>query len=82
MGDRLPKITRGLGERIPKITRAMSARYAPGSMGDRLLKVAVVILCTINAAMWEVYTESTVMALVWAGVAVGFVVWIGKDMKR
>jgi len=82
LGERLPKITRGLGERLPKITRATSARHAPGSMGDRLLKVAVVVLCTINAAMWEVYTESTVMAVLWAGVAVAFVIWIGKDMKR
>ena len=60
----------------------MSARQAPGSLGDRLLKVAVVVLCTINAVMWEVYTESPVMAAVWAAVAIGFVIWIGKDMKR
>ena len=51
-------------------------------MGDRLLKVAVVFLCSINAAMWEFYTESTIMALAWAMTAVAFVVWIGKDIRR
>jgi hypothetical protein len=53
-----------------------------GAVGDRLLKVGVVILCSINAAMWEFYTESTVMALVWAAIAIAFVIWIGKDMSR
>ena len=51
-------------------------------MGDRLLKVAVVILCSINAAMWEFYTEAPLMAALWAGTAVGFVIWIAKDIKR
>jgi membrane protein YdbS with pleckstrin-like domain len=51
-------------------------------VGDRLLKVAVVFLCSINAAMWELYTESTIMALLWATTAVAFVIWIGKDINR
>ena len=51
-------------------------------MGDRLLKVAVVFLCSINAAMWELYTESTIMALLWAVNAIAFVVWIAKDIHR
>jgi len=51
-------------------------------MGDRLLKVAVVILCSINAAMWELYTEAPVMAAIWAATAVAFVIWIAKDLKR
>ena len=51
-------------------------------MGDRLLKVAVVILCSINAAMWELYTESTIMALLWAAIAIAFVVWIADDIRR
>ena len=55
---------------------------AATALGDRLLKVAVIILCSINAAMWEFYTESTTMALVWGTIAIAFVVWIGKDMKR
>jgi membrane protein YdbS with pleckstrin-like domain len=53
-----------------------------GGAGDRLLKVAVVILCSINAAMWEFYTESRVMALLWGATAIAFVVWIAKDMRR
>jgi membrane protein YdbS with pleckstrin-like domain len=51
-------------------------------VGDRLLKVAVVLLCSINAAMWELYTEAPFMATVWGATALGFVVWIGKDMRR
>jgi hypothetical protein len=50
--------------------------------GDRLLKVAVVILCTINAAMWELYTQSRMMAIFWSAIAIGFVAWIARDMRR
>jgi membrane protein YdbS with pleckstrin-like domain len=59
-----------------------SKRSSIGGAGDRLLKVAVVILCTINAAMWEFYTESRIMAIFWGAIAVAFVIWIAKDMKR
>jgi membrane protein YdbS with pleckstrin-like domain len=52
------------------------------AVGDRLLKVGVVILCSINAAMWEFYTQSTVMALFWAAIAIAFAIWIAKDMNR
>jgi uncharacterized membrane protein YoaT (DUF817 family) len=55
---------------------------AATTLGDRLLKVAVVILCSINAATWELYTESTTMALVWGAIAIAFVIWIARDMKR
>lgn len=55
---------------------------AATALGERLLKVAVVILCSINAAMWEFYTESTTMALVWGAIAIAFVIWIARDMKR
>jgi membrane protein YdbS with pleckstrin-like domain len=54
--------------------------YAP--LGNRLLKLMVILLCTINALMWEYYTESTIMAIVWACIAVGFVFWIADDMRR
>jgi hypothetical protein len=50
-------------------------------MGNDLLKIAVVILSSINAVMWEFYTESTFMALVWAAIAVTFVVWTARDIK-
>jgi membrane protein YdbS with pleckstrin-like domain len=59
---------------------AQSASY--GAVGNRLLKVMVVLLSTINALMWKYYTESTMMAIVWAGIAVAFVVWIIDDLRR
>jgi uncharacterized membrane protein YoaT (DUF817 family) len=51
-------------------------------MGNRLLKVTVIILCGINAVMWELYTQSTPMALLWAATALAFVVWIVDDIRR
>jgi hypothetical protein len=51
-------------------------------MGERALKLMVVLLCTINAATWFLYTESTLMGLGWAAIAVGFVVWIALDIRR
>ena len=51
-------------------------------MGNRALKLMVILLCCINAAMWLFYTESPLMAMVWGGVAVGFFVWILDDMRR
>jgi hypothetical protein len=51
-------------------------------MGNRLLKLTVILLCTINAAMWELYTESPMMALGWLAIALGFVVWIFDDIRR
>lgn len=51
-------------------------------MGERALKLMVVLLCAINAAIWFFYTESPVMAFLWSGVAVGFLVWIADDVRR
>jgi hypothetical protein len=51
-------------------------------VGNRLLKLTVILLCMVNCLMWEVYTESTMMAIVWAGIAVGFVFWIIDDLRR
>ena len=55
---------------------------AAGAVGNRLLKLTVILLCMVNCLMWEVYTESTIMAIVWAGIALGFVFWIIDDMRR
>jgi len=52
------------------------------AIGTRLLKLMVILLCCVNCAMWELYAESTLMAIAWAGIAVGFVVWIVDDMRR
>ncbi len=51
-------------------------------MGERALKLMVVLLCTINAAVWLLYSESTFMAVCWTGIAPGFVVWIFDDVRR
>jgi uncharacterized membrane protein YoaT (DUF817 family) len=51
-------------------------------MGNRALKLMVILLSCINAAMWLFYTESTLMAIVWGAVAIGFFIWIIDDMRR
>jgi hypothetical protein len=51
-------------------------------MGERALKFMVVLLSTINAAIWFYYTESTMMGIVWAGIAAGFLIWIADDVRR
>jgi hypothetical protein len=51
-------------------------------IGNRLLKLTVILLCCVNCLMWEVYAESMFMAIAWAGIAVGFVFWILDDMRR
>lgn len=42
----------------------------------------VILLSTINSAMWLLYTESPVMAAIWGAIAVGFFFWILDDMRR
>ncbi|TMG86067.1 MAG: hypothetical protein E6H78_05160 [Betaproteobacteria bacterium] len=49
---------------------------------DLLTKLAVVLLSSVNAVMWEVYTESRLMAAVWAMIAIGFAVWMKRDAAR
>ena len=51
-------------------------------MGERALKLLVVLLCCINAAIWFYYTKSTMMGILWAGTALGFIVWIADDIRR
>ena len=58
----------------------MQARISP--VGTRALKLMVILLCLINAAMWLFYTESALMAMLWGAVAVGFLVWIIDDIRR
>ena len=53
-----------------------------GNIGNRALKLLVILLCTINSATWELYTESRMMAIIWAGIAIAFVAWIIDDMRR
>jgi hypothetical protein len=60
----------------------MATPPAYSAIGNRLLKLMVILLCGINALMWEYYTESRIMALMWLGIAVAFVIWIIDDMRR
>ncbi len=60
----------------------MATSPAYSAIGNRLLKVAVILLCCVNALMWEFYTESRIMAIMWAAIAVAFVIWIVDDMRR
>ncbi len=60
----------------------MATNPAYSNIGNRLLKVAVILLCGVNALMWEYYTESRMMAIMWAGIAVAFVFWIVDDIRR
>jgi hypothetical protein len=50
-------------------------------MGTRVLKLMVILLCTMNAAIWQMYTESPFMAAAWGLTAVAFVGWIIYDMR-
>jgi hypothetical protein len=68
--------------RASHVTAATSKRLTYDAAGTRLLKVAVVFLCSVNALMWEYYTQSRMMAILWAAIAVAFVVWIVDDMRR
>ena len=55
---------------------------AYSAIGNRLLKLMVILLSSINALMWEYYTESRIMAIMWLGIAIAFVIWIVDDMRR
>ena len=50
-------------------------------MGNDLLRIAVVILSSINAVMWEFYTQSTFMAVIWVSIAIVFVVWTVREIR-
>jgi hypothetical protein len=50
-------------------------------MGNDLLRIAVIILSSINAVMWEFYTESTFMAVVWGTIAIAFLVWTVREIR-
>ena len=51
-------------------------------MGNDLLRITVVILSSINAVMWEFYTESTFMALIWGAIAIAFLVWTVREIRN
>ncbi len=49
---------------------------------DGLTKLAVVLLSSVNAAMWWVYTESRLMGAVWAITAISFAIRMKRDAAR
>ena len=59
--------------------RRHQPRGEASNLSNTLLRAAVVFLCSVNAVMWEVYTESTFMAIVWAAIVVGFIGWMIYD---
>ena len=79
-------------EEAPKPKPLLSVATQPAShrgdtigaadVGNVLLKFAVVLLSSINAVLWEVYTEAPVMAAVWAAIAIWFVVWMIRDVRN
>jgi hypothetical protein len=60
----------------------MATSPAYSAIGNRLLKLMVIFLCCVNALMWEYYTQSRIMAILWGGIAVAFVMWIVDDIRR
>jgi hypothetical protein len=69
----------------PTATSGFAYRAEAGgaaAASDLLTKLAVVLLSSVNAVMWEVYTESRFMAAVWAMIAIGFAVWLKRDAAR
>jgi len=62
--------------------RRHQPRGEASNLSNTLLRVAVVFLCSVNAVMWEVYTEAPVMAALWAIIAVGVVIWMIYDARH
>ena len=70
---------------LPTVARGFAHRADAGgaaAAGDLLTRFAVVLLSSINSVMWGVYTESRLMAAVWAMIAIGFAVWMKRDLAR
>jgi hypothetical protein len=49
---------------------------------DILTKLTVVLLSSVNAVMWWVYTDSRLMGVVWATIAIAFAVWMKREAAR
>jgi len=73
-------VTRGPATVSPRAHRADTIGAA--EVSNALTKFAVVLLSSINAVLWEVYTEAPVMAAIWAAIAVWFIVWMVRDARN
>lgn len=74
-----------VGPSVPVATGVFAHRADSGgaaAAGDVLTKLTVVLLSSVNAVMWWVYTESRFMGAVWALTAVVFAVWMKRDAAR
>lgn len=60
--------------------RADAGGAAAGT--EVVTKLAVILLSAVNAVMWWVYTDSRVMGVAWALIAIGFAIWIKRDVAR
>ena len=78
--DATGPVTRGPVTVSPQAHRADT--IGATEVGNVLTRFAVVLLSSINAVLWEVYTEAPVMAAVWAGIAVWFVIWMVRDARN
>jgi len=70
---------------VPTAADGFSHRADVGgaaAAGDVLTKLTVVLLSSVNAMMWWVYTESRLMGAVWAMIAIGFAVWMKREAAR
>jgi len=86
ISDALRRIeAQSVSSSLPTAARGFAHRADAGgaaAASDLLTKLAVVLLSSVNAVMWEVYTESRLMAAVWAMIAIGFAVWMKRDAAR
>ena len=57
---------------------------AGGAAGatEAVTKFAVILLSSVNTAMWWLYTESRFMGTVWAMIAIVFAIWMKRDAAR
>ena len=70
---------------MPVATSVFAHRADSGSAataGDVLTKLTVVLLSSVNAVMWWVYTESRFMGAIWALTAIVFAVWMKREAAR
>jgi hypothetical protein len=81
--------TTGQPRAKPRLNLDAIRRRAPrgdirgaSSYADTLLRITVVLLSSVNAVMWEVYTQAPIMAALWAGTAVAFVGWMIYDSRH
>jgi len=86
ISDALRRIeARSVSSRLSSAASGFAHRADGGgaaAASDLLTRAAVVLLSSVNAVMWEVYTESRLMAAVWAMIAIGFAVWMKRDAAR